>query len=126
MIEVPAAVFNADELALEADFFSIGTNDLTQYVMAADRGNPAVAELVDYKQPAVINAITMTCNAGKKANIPVGMCGEMAGDSEMTELLLRLGVTKLSASASMIPALKAKIRKINYHESRENLQVQPA
>ncbi|NQZ91123.1 MAG: phosphoenolpyruvate--protein phosphotransferase [Moritella sp.] len=125
MIEVPAAVFNADELAQEADFFSIGTNDLTQYVMAADRGNPAVAELVDYKQPAVINAITMTCNAGKKANIPVSMCGEMAGDSEMTELLLRLGVTKLSASASMIPALKAKVRRINYHESRESLQVQP-
>lgn len=126
MIEVPAAVFNADALAQEADFFSIGTNDLTQYVMAADRGNPAIADLVDYKQPAVINAIAMTCNAAIKANIPVSMCGEMAGDSDMTELLLSLGLTKLSASASMIPALKAKIRGINYHDSCEHLQAQSA
>lgn len=126
MIEVPAAVFNADELALEADFFSIGTNDLTQYVMAADRGNPAVAELVDYQQPAVVNAIAMTCIAGQKANIPVGMCGEMAGDSEMTELLLGLGVTKLSASATMIPAVKAKIRGLNYNEACESVQAELA
>lgn len=126
MIEVPAAVFNADELAQEADFFSIGTNDLTQYVMAADRGNPAVADLVDYKQQAVINAITMACEAGQKANIPVGMCGEMAGDSDMTELLISLGVTKLSASASMIPGVKAKVRRITYHQSGKHLQLQPA
>ncbi|MDX2322222.1 MAG: phosphoenolpyruvate--protein phosphotransferase, partial [Moritella sp.] len=126
MIEVPAAVFNADALAQEADFFSIGTNDLTQYVMAADRGNPTVADLVDYKQPAIIKAIAMTCNAAIKANIPVGMCGEMAGDSDMTELLLSLGLTKLSASSSMIPALKSKIRQVNFHDSCENLQAQPA
>lgn len=111
MIEVPSAVFCADELAKEADFFSIGTNDLTQYVMAADRGNPAVAELVSYQQPALIRALEMTCKAAQSAGIPVSMCGEMAGDSQVTQLLLDMGLTKLSASASLIPELKDKVRK---------------
>jgi phosphocarrier protein FPr len=110
MIEVPSAVLGADVLAKEADFFSIGTNDLTQYVMAADRGNPAVAELVSYQQPALIRALQMTCQAAQAAGIPVSMCGEMAGDSQVTELLLEMGLTKLSASASLIPALKDKVR----------------
>ncbi len=114
MIEVPAAVLNADELAKEADFFSIGTNDLTQYVMAADRGNTSVAELVDYKKSAVISAIEMTCVAAQQNNIPVSMCGEMAGDSDMSELLIQLGVHKLSASASLLPGLKAQIRDLTY------------
>ncbi|WP_267897774.1 phosphoenolpyruvate--protein phosphotransferase [Dongshaea marina] len=112
MIEVPAAVLCADALAEESDFFSIGTNDLTQYVMAADRGNPAVSELVDYHQPAVLRAIELTCEAAKNAGIPVSMCGEMAGDPKVTELLLKLGVEKLSASASRLPALKSQIRKL--------------
>lgn len=110
MIEVPSAVLSADELAKEADFFSIGTNDLTQYVMAADRGNSAVSELVSYHQPAVMKAILLTCEAAIKANIPVSMCGEMAGDTEVTTLLVNMGLLKLSASASMIPGLKAKVR----------------
>ncbi len=114
MIEVPAAVLNADELAKEADFFSIGTNDLTQYVMAADRGNTAVSDLVDYKKSAVISAIQMTCIAAKANDIPVSMCGEMAGDTEMSELLIKLGVHKLSASPSLIPNVKAKVREISY------------
>lgn len=110
MVEVPAAVLNADVLAQEVDFFSIGTNDLTQYVMAADRGNSAVAALVNYHEPAVLKAIELTCRAGQSAGIPVSMCGEMAGDTAATELLLHAGLTKLSASASMLPALKAQIR----------------
>lgn len=110
MVEVPAAVLNAEVLAQEVDFFSIGTNDLTQYVMAADRGNGAVAALVDYHEPAVLKAIELTCRAGQLAGIPVSMCGEMAGDTAATELLLHLGLTKLSASASMLPALKAQVR----------------
>jgi phosphocarrier protein FPr len=114
MIEVPAAVLNADELAKEADFFSIGTNDLTQYVMAADRGNTAISDLVDYKKSAVISAIEMTCVAAKANDIPVSMCGEMAGDTEMSELLVKLGVHKLSASASVIPNVKAQVREISY------------
>ncbi|CAH1595377.1 phosphoenolpyruvate--protein phosphotransferase [Vibrio owensii] len=113
MIEVPAAVFNADALAKEVDFFSIGTNDLTQYVMAADRGNTAVAELVNYFEPAVIKAIELTCSAGNKAGISVSMCGEMAGDTKATELLLKLGLRKFSASASLLPALKEQVRKID-------------
>ncbi|RKF13160.1 phosphoenolpyruvate--protein phosphotransferase [Alginatibacterium sediminis] len=113
MIEVPAAVLNADELAEHADFFSIGTNDLTQYVMAADRGNPSVSQLVDYQQPAVLKAIELTCKAANQAGIPVSMCGEMAGDSEMVERLLAMGLDKFSASAALIPAVKAKIRTQN-------------
>jgi phosphoenolpyruvate-protein phosphotransferase/dihydroxyacetone kinase phosphotransfer subunit len=116
MVEVPAAVLNADVLAKEVDFFSIGTNDLTQYVMAADRGNSAVAALVNYHEPAVIKAIELTCRAGQSAGIPVSMCGEMAGDTAVTELLLRLGLTKFSASASMLPALKAQVRESRFFQ----------
>ncbi|PSW23430.1 phosphoenolpyruvate--protein phosphotransferase [Photobacterium swingsii] len=111
MIEVPAAVFNAEALAKEVDFFSIGTNDLTQYVMAADRGNSAIAELVDYFQPAVISAIAHTCDVANKAGISVSMCGEMAGDTKATETLLSLGLSKFSASAALLPELKAMIRR---------------
>ncbi|MEI8634628.1 aldolase/citrate lyase family protein [Vibrio sp. PP-XX7] len=113
MIEVPAAVLNADALALEVDFFSIGTNDLTQYVMAADRGNTALSGLVNYFEPAVIRAIELTCLAGDKAGIPVSMCGEMAGDTQATECLLRLGLRKFSASSSLLPALKGHLRQID-------------
>ncbi|EFG1716143.1 phosphoenolpyruvate--protein phosphotransferase [Escherichia coli] len=110
MIEVPAAVMIADKLASEVDFFSIGTNDLTQYIMAADRGNSTVAKLVDYCNDAVINAIAMVCQAGRNNEIPVSMCGEMAGDIQQTARLLTMGIDKLSASPSRLPALKAAIR----------------
>ncbi|EGR2178788.1 phosphoenolpyruvate--protein phosphotransferase [Vibrio parahaemolyticus] len=113
MIEVPAAVLNADALAQEVDFFSIGTNDLTQYVMAADRGNAAVAELVNYFEPSVLKAIELTCAAGDRAGIPVSMCGEMAGDPNATETLLRVGLQKFSASPSLLPGLKAQIRQLS-------------
>ncbi|USD67717.1 phosphoenolpyruvate--protein phosphotransferase [Vibrio sp. SCSIO 43136] len=112
MIEVPAAVLNADALALHVDFFSIGTNDLTQYVMAADRGNTEVAHLVDYFDEAVLKAIELTCEAGQKAGIPVSMCGEMAGDTKATSQLLDFGLTKFSASGSLLPKLKATIREL--------------
>ncbi len=110
MIEVPAAVMIAEKLASEVDFFSIGTNDLTQYIMAADRGNSTVAKLVDYCNDAVINAIAMVCQAGRNNEIPVSMCGEMAGDIQQTARLLTMGIDKLSASPSRLPALKAAIR----------------
>jgi len=113
MIEVPAAVLNADALAQEVDFFSIGTNDLTQYVMAADRGNTAVTELVNYFEPSVLKAIELTCAAGDRAGIPVSMCGEMAGDPNATEALLRIGLRKFSASASLLPELKTQIRQLS-------------
>ncbi len=114
MIEVPAAVFNADALAAEVDFFSIGTNDLTQYVMAADRGNTEVAELVNYFEPAVIKAIELTIQSANKAGISVSMCGEMAGDVKATELLMNLGLRKFSASSTLIPELKQKVRSLDF------------
>ncbi|NDO79644.1 phosphoenolpyruvate--protein phosphotransferase [Citrobacter sp. NCU1] len=110
MIEVPAAVLIAEELAREVDFFSIGTNDLTQYIMAADRGNNLVSDLVDYRNPAVLKAIEQVCHAGIREGISVSMCGEMAGDSSQTELLLDFGLEKFSASAAKIPELKSLIR----------------
>ncbi|WP_394151983.1 phosphoenolpyruvate--protein phosphotransferase [Vibrio maritimus] len=112
MIEVPAAVFNADALAAEVDFFSIGTNDLTQYVMAADRGNSEVAELVNYFEPAVLKAIELTVQSANKAGISVSMCGEMAGDTSATELLIKLGLRKFSASSALLPELKQKVRSL--------------
>lgn len=82
--------------------------------MAADRGNAAVAELVNYFEPSVLKAIELTCAAGDRAGIPVSMCGEMAGDPNATETLLRVGgLRKFSASSSMLPGLKAQIRQLS-------------
>lgn len=112
MIEVPAAAVTADLLAPEVDFMSIGTNDLTQYTLAADRGNEQVAHLYDAAHPAVLRLVRQTCLAGKKAGIPVGMCGELAGDANMTEILVGLGLDELSMSAGAIPEVKARIRSV--------------
>lgn len=110
MIEVPSAVAVADNLAARCDFFSIGTNDLTQYVMAADRGNAAVSKLCDSFNPAVLRLIGQTCRAAEAAGITVGMCGELAGDSRATPLLLGLGVKELSMSATAIAEVKEAVR----------------
>ncbi|MGH6774536.1 phosphoenolpyruvate--protein phosphotransferase [Brucella tritici] len=109
MIETPAAVFAARELAKEATFFSIGTNDLTQYVMAADRLNPTVAKLNDVSHPAVMAAIEMTAKAGTEAGIMVGMCGEAAGKPELIGEFIRMGLTELSMSPASIPRAKKHI-----------------
>lgn len=109
MIETPAAVFTARELAKEAAFFSIGTNDLTQYVMAADRLNPTVARLNDVSHPAVMAAIEMTAKAGTEAGIMVGMCGEAAGKPELIGEFIRMGLTELSMSPASIPRAKKHI-----------------
>ena len=111
-------MFSAGALAAEVDFFSIGTNDLTQYVMAADRGNAAVAALVDPLQPAVLAAIAATCRAAKAAGIPVGMCGEMAADPRLVPLLLGLGVSELSMSPPAIAAVKAAVRTTSLDDAR--------
>lgn len=102
MIETPAAALIADLLAKEADFFSIGTNDLTQYVMAADRGNQNVSALGVPFQPAVLRAIQSIIAAGHSAGIPVGMCGEAAADPNMIPLLLSFGLDEFSVSPSAI------------------------
>jgi phosphoenolpyruvate-protein phosphotransferase len=109
MIETPAAVLIAPALAREVDFFSIGTNDLTQYVMAADRLNPTVAKLNDVANPAVMSAIEMTARAGVEAGIMVGMCGEAAGRPDLIPAFIRMGLTELSMSPASIPRAKKVI-----------------
>ncbi len=113
MIETPAAVMVADDLAKEASFFSIGTNDLTQYVMAADRLNPRLAKLNDVTHPAVMRAIALTAEAGTKAGIMVGMCGEAAGRVDLIPRFIAMGLTELSMSPSMIPRAKEKLAQMN-------------
>jgi phosphocarrier protein FPr len=109
MIETPAAVLIAPALAREVAFFSIGTNDLTQYVMAADRLNPTVAGLNDVTNPAVMAAIELTAKAGRAAGIMVGMCGEAAGRPELIPAFIRMGLTELSMSPASIPRAKERI-----------------
>jgi phosphocarrier protein FPr len=119
MIEVPAAVAIADQLAREVDFFSIGTNDLTQYVMAADRGNARVAALANALHPAVLRLIKQTVQAGHAAGIWVGMCGELAGHALATPLLVGLGLDELSMAAPSIPAVKTAVRGITIAQAEE-------
>ena len=102
MIETPAAVFMSGELAGEVDFFSIGTNDLTGYTMAVDRGNAAVSKLYDPIQPAVLRLIETTIKNAKKAGIPVGMCGEAAADTRLIPLLCKWGLDEFSVTPSSI------------------------
>lgn len=114
MIETPAAVLIADALAKYADFFSIGTNDLAQYTLAADRTNAALAAAADLDamfHPAVLRLIQMTVEAGVKAGIPVAVCGEMAAEPLAVPLLLGLGVRILSLAPAMLPRIRAVVRK---------------
>jgi phosphoenolpyruvate-protein phosphotransferase len=106
MIETPAAAVCAAELAAESAFFSIGTNDLVQYTLAADRGNERLRRLQDADHPAVLALIRQTCGAAEEASIPVGVCGEAAGEPHMIPQLINLGVTELSMSAPSIPRAK--------------------
>ncbi|MBP1763927.1 MAG: ptsP [Firmicutes bacterium] len=112
MVETPAVALMADLFAKEVDFFSIGTNDLVQYTMASDRQNQALAYLNDPLNPAVTRLIETTVQAAKKQGIPVGMCGEMAGNPNYTEHLLRIGLDELSMSASSLLPVKEKIRSL--------------
>lgn len=109
MIETPAAVLIADELAKIADFFSIGTNDLTGYVMAVDRGNGKVSGLYSVQQPAVLKAIEMTIKSAENAGIPVGMCGESAADSELIPKLVKWGLDEFSVTPNSILRTRKEI-----------------
>jgi phosphocarrier protein FPr len=113
MIEVPSAVAVADRLAREVDFFSIGSNDLGQYAMAADRTNPRVASLGHALHPAVLRMIRQTVNAGREAGIPVALCGEVGAERVAVPILLGLGIDELSMGGSGIPAVKGVIARLS-------------
>lgn len=113
MIEVPAAALAADALARVSDFFSVGTNDLTMYTLAIDRGNEQVAHLYDPLHPAVLRLLQFSAEAARRAGIPINLCGEMAGDERYTALLLGLGLRELSMAPLSLPRVKRRIRAVH-------------
>jgi len=119
MVEVPATVLIASQLAAEVDFLSIGTNDLIQYSLAVDRTNERVADLYQPLHPAVLNMIQLVVNAGRRARVPVGLCGEMAARPEWVPLLLGLGLRQLSLSPRNIPRAKDVIRSLDVGDAVE-------
>ncbi|MGV8091916.1 MAG: phosphoenolpyruvate--protein phosphotransferase [Mangrovibacterium sp.] len=119
MIETPAAVMLADDLAREAGFLSIGTNDLTQYMLAADRTNHRVKHLYDPFHPAVLRSIRQVAAAANKHGKPVGLCGEMAGDPKAAKLLLGLGLSSLSVAPGNVPEIKQAIHNTSYAQARK-------
>ena len=119
MIEVPSAATIADILAQRSDFFSIGTNDLVQYTLAVDRGNEKVNYLAQPTHPAILRLIKSAIDAAHKKGIKAAMCGEMAGNPELTPLLLGLGLDEFSMAASSIPLVKRIIREVNMSACRE-------
>jgi phosphocarrier protein FPr/phosphocarrier protein len=118
MVETPAAAVTADILAAEADFMSIGTNDLTQYGLAMDRGHPGLAAQFDALHPAVLRLIAATLEGARRADRPVGVCGGLASDPLAAPILIGLGITSLSAAAGQIAALKSVIATITLEDCR--------
>jgi phosphotransferase system enzyme I (PtsP) len=114
MIEVPSAAITADVLARESDFFSIGTNDLTQYTLAVDRGNEHVAHIYDPLHPAVLSLIDASVRAASRANIPISVCGEMSSNPLAVPLLVGLGIQELSSAPSAVPLVKEIIRELDF------------
>jgi len=119
MIEVPAAALAAEQFAPEVDFFSLGTNDLTQYTLAAERGNAAVAVLADGLHPSVLRLIRTVAEAANAHEKWAGVCGELASDPAAVPLLVGLGIAELSANAPAIPAVKQTVREIDTESARE-------
>jgi phosphocarrier protein FPr len=119
MVEVPAAALQAGRLAAEVDFLSIGTNDLSQYAMAAERGNAAVAGLIDGPVPALLRLVAMTCDAARAHGARVAVCGELAGDPQAAALLAGLGVQELSMAPVLVPEAKEALRGIDLSAARE-------
>jgi phosphoenolpyruvate-protein phosphotransferase (PTS system enzyme I) len=113
MIETPGAALSADALALEADFFAIGTNDLTAYTLAVDRGEAEVADLYDPLHPAVLRLVQFATEAALRMRMPVSVCGEMAANPHLTPLLLGLGLRSFSMTASAVPRVKQAVRSVS-------------
>jgi multiphosphoryl transfer protein len=118
MVEVASAALMADQFAREVDFFSIGTNDLTQYTLAMDRGHPRLAPYVDGLSPAVLRLIDMSVRAAHTHGRWAGVCGGIAGDPQAVPLLVGLGLDELSVSVPAIPAVKAQIRRLRLSDCR--------
>jgi len=119
MIEIPSAAICANVLAPEVDFFSIGTNDLIQYVLAVDRVNEKIAHLYEPTHPAILHLLKMIADAAHANDIWVGVCGEMAGDVALVPLLLGLDMDELSASATLVPRVKRAVQSLAIPECRE-------
>lgn len=119
MVETPASVFMADKLIKYVDFFSIGTNDLSQYTLACDRGNENISYLYSNYNPAVLRAIKHVIDESHKANKWTGMCGQFASDTEATKLLLGLGLDEFSAASSKIAEIKDTIINSEFSEEEK-------
>ena len=118
MIEIPSAAVTADVLSQQCKFFSIGTNDLIQYLLAIDRGNDRVAHLYEPTHPAVLRTIRGIIEEAHRRNIPVGVCGEMAGDPVFAPLLLGLGVDSLSMTPTWLPTIKFLVRAMTMADAK--------
>jgi phosphotransferase system enzyme I (PtsI) len=118
MIEVPAAAVIAEDLAREVDFFSIGTNDLIQYLIAVDRSNEIVSNLYQEFHPAVVRFLRRILERGKAHNVRVSMCGEMAGDPLATILLVGLGLDEFSVVPTVLPEIKQIIRSVRFTDAK--------
>ena len=121
MIEVPAAVYLSEQFSQRVDFLSVGSNDLTQYLLAVDRNNPNVAELYDSYHPAVLQALMQIAEVGKKVGKPTSICGELAGDPGAAILLMGMGYNSLSMNATNLPKVKYVLRTISKIESKNLL-----
>jgi len=119
MVEVPAVALMMEQFGREVDFFSLGTNDLVQYTLAVDRGNAKVAGLYEPFHPAVLRLVAAAAAGSARAGLPMGVCGEMAGDPYAAVLLLGLGVDTLSMSPGLIPEVKELIRSVDLERVKE-------
>ncbi len=119
MVEVPATVIMAEEFAREVDFFSIGTNDLIQYTLAADRSDPEVEKYHSASDPAILRMIEMVVEAGRKHDVPVSVCGQMSSDPKYVPVLIGLGIRQISVSPHAIPEIKEVIRSISIDQAVE-------
>ena len=121
MIEIPAAVYQTKELARQVDFLSVGSNDLTQYLLAVDRNNPRVADLYDYLHPAVLQALQHVVRDAHAEGKPVSICGEMAGDPAAAVLLMAMGFDSLSMNATNLPKVKWMLRQVELSMAKDLL-----